>query len=88
MTARERLALVLQTDPTLAHDAMGDESPGFEAIDVDPNAVSDLEFRLKVSNRLLAAEKQIEEQRRILGRITTRFAIDGRPLPTEDSDAA
>jgi hypothetical protein len=87
MTNRQRLALMAANDPALAHENAGDESPGFEAIDVDPNAVSDLEFRLKVSNRLLAAEKQIEEQRRILGRITTRFAIDGRPLPTEDSAA-
>jgi hypothetical protein len=87
VTTRQRLALMAANDPALAHETVGDESPGFEAIDVDPNAISDLEFRLKVSNELLALAKQIERQRRILGRITTRFAIDGRPLPTEDSAA-
>jgi hypothetical protein len=82
MTAKQRLALVSPDE----RDNMGQESAipeGFEAIDVDPNAVSDLEFRLKVSNRLLAAEKMIETQRHVLNRILLRFQLDGRPIPEE-----
>lgn len=83
MTAAKRLELVRPDE----RDPMGEETQmpdGFQPIDVDPNAVSDLAFRLQVSNRLLAAEKLIEQQRRTLNRILTRFAIDGKAIPTED----
>ena len=85
MTAAQKLALV-----TDENENLGDESPAldqFQPIDVDPNAISDLEFRLKISNELLSLARKLEETRRIVNRITTRFAIEGRPLP-EDSNAA
>lgn len=85
MTAARILELVATT--TDERDPLGEitaQPEGFEPIDVDPNAISDLEFRLKVSNRLLAVERLQAEDRRAINRITTRFAVEGRPIPSGD----
>lgn len=82
-----RKLLALMADNELANDAAGDESNHIAPVEVDPNAVSDLEFRMKVSIRLLEVEKQVEQQRRTVNKILTRFAIDGRPIPAEEKIA-
>jgi hypothetical protein len=80
-------ALHLMHAAAIESESLGDESmPAsevFEAIDVDPNAVSDLEFRLKVSNRLLEVERMAEQTRQMMNRVLLRFQLDGRPIPEE-----
>jgi uncharacterized protein (DUF1499 family) len=83
-----RRLLALMADAELSHDNAGDESNHIAPVEVDPNAVSDLEFRMKVSIRLLEVEKQVEQTRRMVNRIITRFAVDGRPLPPEEKISA
>lgn len=68
----------------------GCEDVGKPPMQADP----DIAFQMRVSIRIIQAEKRIadlerdlESYRRIIGRITTRFAVDGRPLPTEADDA-
>lgn len=81
VTLARRLSIVQQDES----NTLGDESaPDVALIECDPNAVSDLEFRLKVSTRLLAVEQQAEANRRMLNRVLLRFNLDGRPIPTED----
>jgi hypothetical protein len=72
-----RLALVTE------HENVGDDCADIREIDVDPNAVSDLAFRLKVSRDLLDLQKQVEQHRRILNKIILRAQLEGKPLVTE-----
>lgn len=57
MTARQLLALVV-TDP---NESLGDEGmPAEEMQDTDPNADTDLMFRMKLDLRLRRIEKQLD----------------------------
>lgn len=82
MTAARTNRLALVTDANDS-DPMGDEAATEAALlECDPVAVSELEFRLRLSIRLIELEKQVEQHRRTLNRIILRFQLDGRPIPT------
>lgn len=75
------LALMATAD----HDCLGDES---SAVEPEPTH-AELHARLRLSielvkqaRRMTEMEGQIEDQRQTINAIVTRFATDGRPLPT------
>lgn len=88
MSAGQANHLALVGDTNASENAGDDSGNAIAPIEIDPNAVSDLNFRMRVSLELATIRREAAKDRAAINRILTRFATLGQPIPNGDVNVA